>query len=68
MHYLYVRPIRIFWHLYLQSVRTGVEKCTRTYGQSVQAVRTGALSTPVHTGRKDGPYVRAVHTGSAYRP
>ena len=37
---------------------------TRTYGPYVWVSK----NAPVHTGRKYGPYVRAVCTGTAYRP
>jgi len=38
------------------------------YGPYIRAVYTGIKNTPVCTGRTYGPYLRAVFTGSAYRP
>jgi len=51
-----LRPVHMRVHLY-----------TRTYGP-YGAVHMGVKNAPVYTGRKYGPYLRAVFTNSAYRP
>ena len=68
-HYPYVRPVHMarlygpyVWVHFLTPLRTHIhesQKCTRTYGPSVRAVRTGAfLDTHMY-----GPYVWVVHIG-----